>query len=370
MNEDYDLENVRKLLIEGFNAEELRSLCFDKPALRPVYDNLSESVSKSELTRQIVDYANKKLVIEMVLDWARIHNPSGYEKYEPYKVVDSQLSSSASAYNPDSGGRRIPKTVMVGAVLIFIVVSIVSVYLLLIQSRQSSTQATQTGEASLAPMAATATVTLVIPTAIVTMETHVPTTQVLPTSTPTEAPTLVPTTMLPCNSNGECSTDFNTLDTRVWCGPLQPYELSNDQLVIKADGGTKYEFKPCLGDEPLKFVELILSIDRQPGMASEYSYAGLETGPDFSFKLNSLGGGFVNKGWDSKDEQVFSATIGSTHTLRIEWTDNGTQFFVDGTKQYESDPVGSNWFSLVVKADLGRDITAIFDSVRWGYLFP
>jgi hypothetical protein len=198
-----------------------------------------------------------------------------------------------------------------------------------------------------------------------------PSTPTSPAPTSTQVPEIAPTKIPPCDTNGECYTDFNTLDTRVWCGPLQPYELSNDQLVIKADGGSEYEFKPCLGDEPLKFVELILRVDPQRSVAHKYSYAGLETGPDFSFKLNSLGGGFVNKGWDNLDEQVFSATIGSTHTLRIEWTDNRMRFFVDGPKlQYESDSVGSNWFSLVVKADSGRDITAIFDSVRWGYLSP
>jgi len=84
VTEHYNLESIRTLLIEGFDEEELRTLCFDKPILKHVYENWSTSSGKSELARRIVDYADKKLAVETVLSWAKIHNPHRYEMHQPY----------------------------------------------------------------------------------------------------------------------------------------------------------------------------------------------------------------------------------------------------------------------------------------------
>lgn len=84
MTKHYNLEKIRRLLTEGFTEEELLNLCFDKPALKPVYDNWAGIASRDKLARQIVDYADKKLVIEVVLEWAKEHNPPRYEEYRPY----------------------------------------------------------------------------------------------------------------------------------------------------------------------------------------------------------------------------------------------------------------------------------------------
>jgi hypothetical protein len=113
MNEDYNLEKVRMLLDEGFNAGELRNLCFDR--LKPVYDE-SESATKSDLIRRIVDYADKQHAIEAVLDWARTKNPYMYEQCGPYKNVDGRPSSSPPVHKPDSGGPRTTKIAMIVAV--------------------------------------------------------------------------------------------------------------------------------------------------------------------------------------------------------------------------------------------------------------
>jgi hypothetical protein len=80
----YKLGNIRNLLADGFNRTELLELCFDEPALTPVYEDWSEGCGKRELARRIVDYAHKKLVMEIVLDWAKTHNPRKYEENQPY----------------------------------------------------------------------------------------------------------------------------------------------------------------------------------------------------------------------------------------------------------------------------------------------
>ena len=103
MTEYYNLRNIRILLVEGFVIDELRDLCFDEPRLRPVYENLSDATTKSELVRSIVDYAHRKLVIESVLDWAKQHNLSRFEEHQPY-------------YSPEAPGVN-PSATKVGTVL-------------------------------------------------------------------------------------------------------------------------------------------------------------------------------------------------------------------------------------------------------------
>jgi len=89
----YNLKNIRILLTEGFTRDELVTLCFDEPTLRPIYEGYSEESGTGELARRIVDYAHKKLVMEVVLDWTKEHNPLKFKEMQPY--VEPEVSGAS-----------------------------------------------------------------------------------------------------------------------------------------------------------------------------------------------------------------------------------------------------------------------------------
>lgn len=104
MVEQYNLNNIRVLLTEGFNAEELRSFCHDDPDFRAVYNQLTEHTSRTIIVGWLLEYANQKLQIEALLTWAKEHNPAMYEKHQPYHKVDLEsiiLEALYDYYKPN-----------------------------------------------------------------------------------------------------------------------------------------------------------------------------------------------------------------------------------------------------------------------------
>ncbi len=80
----YNLDNIRTLLTEKFSIDELRRFCYDFPAFRPVYDQLARDTSKTEITNRLIEYADRTLNFETLLDWAKQYNPIGYRAHQPY----------------------------------------------------------------------------------------------------------------------------------------------------------------------------------------------------------------------------------------------------------------------------------------------
>ncbi len=82
-----NLKNIRTMLIEGFTTEELRRLCYDESSFRPVYDNLGQDTGKAKIIDVLIEYGEQKLLIDLLLDLAKQHNPARYEKHQPYYDV-------------------------------------------------------------------------------------------------------------------------------------------------------------------------------------------------------------------------------------------------------------------------------------------
>ncbi len=77
----YHLRNIYTLLARGFTAEELRRLGqFDEPDFKPVFDRLPPGANPHKIAIQLVEYARPKSKIELLLAWAKKHNPAGYQK--------------------------------------------------------------------------------------------------------------------------------------------------------------------------------------------------------------------------------------------------------------------------------------------------
>jgi hypothetical protein len=83
-NRMYNIMKIRRLLTEGFTTEELERFCRDVPDFKPVYYQLPQRASNVEIVVRLIDYAERKWLVEVLLDWAKEHNSIEYEKYQPY----------------------------------------------------------------------------------------------------------------------------------------------------------------------------------------------------------------------------------------------------------------------------------------------
>jgi uncharacterized protein YjbI with pentapeptide repeats len=91
----YNWANIRKLLTEGFNDQELRALCFDVPYFRPVYDQLAQNTGKAEIVAKLLEHAEKQMLVDILLALARDRNPARYAEHEPYYLSDSAQALQA-----------------------------------------------------------------------------------------------------------------------------------------------------------------------------------------------------------------------------------------------------------------------------------
>lgn len=83
-NDYYNFANIRILLAESFNKDELLTFCFDTTSFRPIYDNWSHENSKSDLIRTVIDHGYKRLEVDIILDWVKQTNLTRYETHKPY----------------------------------------------------------------------------------------------------------------------------------------------------------------------------------------------------------------------------------------------------------------------------------------------
>ena len=78
------LQNIRTLLIEGFTDIELRRLCYDDPDFSPVYEQLSQAMGKDQIIDKLIEYAERRELIERLLALTKKKKKKKYEKHQPY----------------------------------------------------------------------------------------------------------------------------------------------------------------------------------------------------------------------------------------------------------------------------------------------
>ncbi|MCK6626653.1 MAG: formylglycine-generating enzyme family protein [Anaerolineae bacterium] len=88
MAANYHLANIRTLLTEGFSETELRNFCFDTPEFRPVYHELAELTGKAKIAGQLLEFADRRELIDLLLNWAQTNNPAKFANHQPYKIRD------------------------------------------------------------------------------------------------------------------------------------------------------------------------------------------------------------------------------------------------------------------------------------------
>lgn len=84
MTTNYNLKNIRALLLQGFSDADLRRLCFDVPGFRPVYNQFGSGSGKAEIVDRLLEYADEQLLMESLLELAKEQNPRRYQLHGPY----------------------------------------------------------------------------------------------------------------------------------------------------------------------------------------------------------------------------------------------------------------------------------------------
>jgi hypothetical protein len=94
MTENFDLDKIRLLLIEGFTDQELRRLCQYDRNFRPVYNSLAANTGKDEIIDKILEYAQQKSLLGELLTWVKKENPRRYAEWAGERPPEGVSSSS------------------------------------------------------------------------------------------------------------------------------------------------------------------------------------------------------------------------------------------------------------------------------------
>jgi hypothetical protein len=105
----YHFANIRKLLTDGFNDQELRNLCFDVPGFRPVYEDLTTGTSKGEIVAKLLEHAEKTLQVDILLARAKELNRARYEAYQPYYLANTTSTLQEQPANLTQQSSASPK---------------------------------------------------------------------------------------------------------------------------------------------------------------------------------------------------------------------------------------------------------------------
>lgn len=100
MHESYHFGNIRAFLVESFSLEELFNLCFDTPELQQVYDDRPANPSVGSFARLMVEFADKKGLVDKLLQAAQEQNPTMYVNHEPGFRTEPIIDAN---YQDDSG---------------------------------------------------------------------------------------------------------------------------------------------------------------------------------------------------------------------------------------------------------------------------
>lgn len=97
----FNIKNIRALLTEGFTDIELRRFCYDQAKFRVVYEQFSQNMGKDVIIDKIIDYAERKELFEILLEWAEAENPGRHQNHQPYyEVATNSAISSADHRQP------------------------------------------------------------------------------------------------------------------------------------------------------------------------------------------------------------------------------------------------------------------------------
>ncbi len=96
---DYITENIRRLLLRGFDSRELEDHCFDNKYFSDALPEVSPSPSSAELARTLLSFAKRKGLIDELLTMAQRLNPAAFEQYGPYTRITPNMQGETAPHH-------------------------------------------------------------------------------------------------------------------------------------------------------------------------------------------------------------------------------------------------------------------------------
>jgi uncharacterized protein CbrC (UPF0167 family) len=95
----YKLANIRRLLVEGFSADELRRLVRYDPLLKAIDEEFRPGDDVPGMADTIIDWGRTHLMFDAILTAAEHANPRMYAIHRPYHAQDREQPASRTTYD-------------------------------------------------------------------------------------------------------------------------------------------------------------------------------------------------------------------------------------------------------------------------------
>lgn len=119
MATSYNIAEVRELLTQALTQDEFDALCFDH--FRAVADSFSDSMSRSQRTQKLLEYCDKHVEIEKLLDLVRKKNPTRYAEFAP------RFRSPVTLPTLTRRGRSLPTLTLIGVGAVTVVLLVIGI---------------------------------------------------------------------------------------------------------------------------------------------------------------------------------------------------------------------------------------------------
>jgi uncharacterized protein YjbI with pentapeptide repeats len=93
----YHLANIRDLLVQGFDEKQLRTFCYYQAEFRPLHERLATDAGRTEIADDLVEYAERTLLLDALLAWAQAQNPARFEQHGPYHLGGTGIATLQKA---------------------------------------------------------------------------------------------------------------------------------------------------------------------------------------------------------------------------------------------------------------------------------
>ena len=83
----YDLKTVRRLLTAAFGDEELNQFCLENSEFRPVYEQFSAGMSKTQKIQRLIEYCERKVLMKRLLALVKEEHARQYAEFESELII-------------------------------------------------------------------------------------------------------------------------------------------------------------------------------------------------------------------------------------------------------------------------------------------
>lgn len=93
---EYKIRNIRTLLLEGFKIQDFHTFFLEEKQFKPLSFELGATANQTQIVNNLLQFAQRHLIIETLLTWCRVKNPKRYEFHQPY--FDESIKKRIKVY--------------------------------------------------------------------------------------------------------------------------------------------------------------------------------------------------------------------------------------------------------------------------------